>query len=111
MKTNSEIQGTNHHTEKIVEITVPGLLVELVNPDTTCIRFCDDVNSDDFIALNNIGNTWIIAESALTLACDVLWAKACEHSITVKSILHVPPPSDPSIFPYALPDGKSIILI
>ncbi|KAG0692593.1 hypothetical protein DFH29DRAFT_882269 [Suillus ampliporus] len=110
VKTNSEIQGINQMMEKIIEITVPGVLVELVNPDTTCVRLHDDINSDDFIALNNIGNTWVVEESALTLACDVLWTKACEHSISVKSILHVPTLSNPSVFPYALPDGSAGIV-
>ncbi|KAG1785191.1 uncharacterized protein HD556DRAFT_1450943 [Suillus plorans] len=54
---------------------------------------------------HSTGNTGIIDESALALACNALWAKACEHSITVKSILHISSgPSDLSVFPYALPD-------
>ncbi|KAG2123526.1 hypothetical protein BD769DRAFT_1389149 [Suillus cothurnatus] len=76
VKTSSKIMGILKTTEKIVEITVPGLLVQLVNPDTTCFCFCDDVDSDDFCTLNNIGNTWVVGESALTLACDTLWSKA-----------------------------------
>ena len=47
----------------------------------------DDINSDKFFALNNLGNTWIIEESAVSLACDTLWRNACEHSISIKNIL------------------------
>ncbi|KAG1863130.1 hypothetical protein F4604DRAFT_2030060 [Suillus subluteus] len=110
VKTRSEIQGIKQTTEKVVEITVPGLLVELVNPETTCVRMRDDINSDKFFALNNLGNTWIIEELALSLACDTLWRNACEHSISIKNILHIPTPSDPSMFPYALPDGSAGIV-
>jgi hypothetical protein len=109
VKTSSNIMGISKTTEKIIEVTVPGLLMQLVNPDTTCVRFCDNVDSDDFCALNNIGNTWAVGESALTLACDTLWSKACEHDIALKAILQVPSPCTPSDFPYLLPDGLFMI--
>ncbi|KAG2127740.1 hypothetical protein BD769DRAFT_1387674 [Suillus cothurnatus] len=96
--------------EKVVEITAPGLLVELVNPKTTCVCMHDDINSNKFFTLNNLGNMWIIEESALYLACDTLWCNACEHSISIKNILHISTPSDPSMFPYALPDGSAGII-
>ncbi|KAG1821706.1 uncharacterized protein BJ212DRAFT_1477557 [Suillus subaureus] len=110
VKTSSEIMGISKTTEKIVEITVPGLLVQLINPDTTCVCFHDDVNSDDFCALNNIGNTWAVGESALTLTCDTLWSKACEHDIALKAILQVPSPCAPSDFSYLLPNGSLAII-
>ncbi|KAG1796728.1 uncharacterized protein HD556DRAFT_1441420 [Suillus plorans] len=110
VKTRSEIQGIKQTTEKVVEITAPGLLVELVNPETTCVRMRNDINSDKFFALNNLGNTWIIEELALSLACDTLWRNACGHSISIKNILHIPTPSDPSMFPYTLPDGSAGII-
>lgn len=109
VKTSSDIMGISKTTEKIIEVTVPGLLVQLVNPDTTCVCFCDDVDSDDFCALNNIGNTWAIGESALALTCDTLWSKACEHDIALKVILQVPSPCTPSDFPYLLPNGLFMI--
>lgn len=105
VKTKSDIQGINQSTDKIVEITVLVILVELVNPETTCVRMRNDINSDKFFALNNLGNTWIIEESALSLACNTLWRKACEHCITLKPIVHLAAPSDPSTFPYSLADG------
>jgi hypothetical protein len=111
VKTSSKIMGILKTTEKIIEITVPGLLMQLVNPDTTCVCFCDDVDSDGFCTLNNIGNTWVVRESALTLACDTLWSKACKHDIALKAILQVPCPCTPSDFPYLLPDGLFMILL
>jgi hypothetical protein len=111
VKTCSEIQGIKQTTEKVVEITAPGLLVELVNPETMCVHMRDVINSNKFFALNNLGNMWIIEESALSLACDTLWCNTCEHSISIKNILHISTPSDPSMFPYALPDGKFQIFL
>ncbi|KAG1749180.1 hypothetical protein EDD22DRAFT_958083 [Suillus occidentalis] len=110
VKTCSKIQGIKQTTDKVIEITVPGRLVELINPEMTCIHMCTDINSDKFVALNNLRNMWIIEESALSLACDTLWHTVCKHSITIKNILSVPTPSDPSMFPYALADGSTGIV-
>jgi hypothetical protein len=70
IKTKSNIQGINQSMDKIVETTMPGILIELTNPETTCVRMRSDINSDKFFALNNLGNTWIIEEAALSLACN-----------------------------------------
>jgi hypothetical protein len=110
VETNSNIQGINQSMDKIVEITVPGILRELANPEMTCVRMRSDINSDKFFALNNLGNTWIIEEAALSLACNTLWRKACKNNITLKSIIHLATPSDPSTFPYSLADGVSYII-
>jgi hypothetical protein len=110
IKMKSDIQGINQSTDKIVEITVPGILVELVNPEMTCVRMRSDINSDKFFASNNLRNTWIIEEAALSLACNTLWRKACKNNITLKSIIHLATPSDPSTFPYSLADGVSYII-
>ncbi|KAG2053524.1 hypothetical protein BDR06DRAFT_972303 [Suillus hirtellus] len=55
VKMCSEIQGIKQTTEEVVEITVPGLL---------------------FFTLNNLWNTWIIEELALSLTSDTLWHNA-----------------------------------
>ncbi|KAG2347092.1 hypothetical protein BDR05DRAFT_945481 [Suillus weaverae] len=110
IKTKSNIQGINQSMDKIVEITVPRILVELANPETTCIHMHSDINADKFFALNNLGNTWIIKEAALSLACNTLWCKACENNITLKSIIHLATPSDPSTFLYSLADGSTGIV-
>ncbi|KAG1763515.1 hypothetical protein EV702DRAFT_1220308 [Suillus placidus] len=107
VKMKSDIQGINQSTDKIVEITVPGILVELANPETTCVRMHSNINSDNFFALNNLGNTWIIEEAALSFACNTLWRKACENNIILKSIIHLATPSDPSTFLYSLADGST----
>ncbi|KAG2340488.1 hypothetical protein BDR05DRAFT_1002487 [Suillus weaverae] len=46
IKMNLTIQGISHLTEKVIEILVHGLLVELVNPETTCVYLQDDINSN-----------------------------------------------------------------
>jgi hypothetical protein len=111
IKTSSNIQGISYLTEKVVGILVSGLLVELINLETMCVRLRNDINSNHFHALNNIKNTWVVEESALSFACDALWSKAHKNLILLKTIIQVLSPADPSTFPYALPDGKYQIFL
>jgi hypothetical protein len=101
----SIIQGTDESTARIVVVTVPGALVEPVNPEPTFIRLRDDVNSNEFCQVNSGQSTWQISREALQVACDLLWAKAGEIKATLKTIAAVTP-SDAKSFPYQLSDGK-----
>ncbi|KAG1789479.1 hypothetical protein EV424DRAFT_1550168 [Suillus variegatus] len=109
MKARSIIQGTNESTAWIVVVTVPGALVEPVNPEPTLIRLRDDVNNDKFCQVNGGQSTWQISREALQAACDLLWAKAVEIKVTLKTIAAVTP-SDVKRFPYQLSDGTPAIL-
>ncbi|KAG2746852.1 hypothetical protein P692DRAFT_201867506 [Suillus brevipes Sb2] len=100
----SIIQGTPDSTERIVIVSVPGALVEPVNPEATFIRFQDNINSDAFTQVNGGQNTWKVPRDALQAACDLLWAKAVEIKVSLKSIASVLP-SNIKCFPYQLSDG------
>jgi hypothetical protein len=106
----SVIQGTSESTDRVVVVTVPGSLVEPVNPEPTFIRLRDDVNSDEFTQVNGGQSTWQFSQDVLQAACDILWAKASELKIPLKSIASVTP-SEPKAFPYCLSDGKSFVFI
>jgi hypothetical protein len=106
----SVIQGTSESTERVIVVTVPGSLVEPINPIATFLRLRDDVNSDEFTQVNGGQSTWQVPQDVMQAACDILWAKAVELKIAVTSIAAVTP-SDPKIFPYRLPDGKLRVFI
>ncbi|KAG1804304.1 uncharacterized protein BJ212DRAFT_1284482, partial [Suillus subaureus] len=46
------IQGSSQSTEHVIVVTVPGSLVEPVNPEPTFIRLHDNINVDEFLQVN-----------------------------------------------------------
>lgn len=110
VKARSVIQGTSESTEHVIIVTVPGSLVEPINAEATFIRLRDNINSDEFTQVNGGQSTWQVSRDVMQAACDMLWAKAVELKIAVKSIATVTS-SDPRTFPYHLPDGKLCIFI
>ncbi|KAG1851050.1 hypothetical protein DFJ58DRAFT_729031 [Suillus subalutaceus] len=57
----SVIQGSSQSTERVIVVTVPGSLVEPVNPEPTFIRLRDDINVDEFLQVNGGQSTWQIS--------------------------------------------------
>ncbi|KIK44260.1 hypothetical protein CY34DRAFT_23175 [Suillus luteus UH-Slu-Lm8-n1] len=106
VKSHSTIQGTSDSTERVVVVSVPGSLVEPINPEPTFIRLRDDINSDDFVEIKGGQSTWQVSQGALEAACGLLWEKSLETSVPPKSMVSVTP-SDTKTFPYQLADGMS----
>lgn len=104
VKSRSVIQGTSDATERVVIISVPGSLIEPINPEPTFIRLRDDINSNDFTEIKGGQSTWQVPQDALQAACDLLWEKSLETKVNLKSLASVTP-SDIKSFPYRLPDG------
>ncbi|KAG2739177.1 hypothetical protein P692DRAFT_20638174, partial [Suillus brevipes Sb2] len=104
VKTQSVIPGTSESTERVVILSVPGFLVEPINPEPTLIRLTHDVNTDNFSEINGGQTTWQVPHDALIAACELLWAKTLEAKLPLKSIACVNP-SDANSFPYQLSDG------
>ncbi|KAG1877634.1 hypothetical protein DFJ58DRAFT_720422 [Suillus subalutaceus] len=99
VKARSIIQGTEESTERVVVVSVPGSLVKPVNPKPMFIRFQDDINADQFQEIKGGQSTWQVRQDALQAACDILWARAVETKVPLKSIAQVSP-SDVVMFPY-----------
>lgn len=55
---HSVIQGTSESTEHVIVVTVPGALVEPINPEAPFIRLCDDIDSDKFTQVHGGQSTW-----------------------------------------------------
>ncbi|KAG2105516.1 uncharacterized protein F5147DRAFT_775291 [Suillus discolor] len=109
MKAHSIIPGTEESTEHVVVVSVPGSLVEPVNPKPMFIQFRDDINPDQFQEIKGGQSTWQVHQDALQAACDILWAKAVETKVPLKSIVQVSP-SDTDMFPYRSNDGTLAII-
>ncbi|KAG2740439.1 hypothetical protein P692DRAFT_20753309 [Suillus brevipes Sb2] len=110
VKSHSLIQGTSDSTERAVVVSVPGSLVEPINPEPTFIRLRDDINTDDFVEIKGGQSTWQVSQGALEAACGLLWEKSLETSVPPKSLVSVTP-SDIKTFPYQLADGMSFFLM
>ncbi|KAG2114961.1 hypothetical protein BD769DRAFT_1673280 [Suillus cothurnatus] len=108
--TCSVIPGTSSSTEHVVVVTIPGALIEPVNPEATFIRLCNDINTDVFSQVSGGQSTWQVSCDALQAACDLLWAKAVEMKVSVKSIASITPVNVKS-FPYQFPDGTPVVII
>jgi hypothetical protein len=109
VKARSIIQGTMESTDRVVVVSVPGSLIELINPKPTFIRLRDDISSDDFLEITGGQSTWQVCQDALQAACDLLWAKAVETKVPLKSIACITP-SDAKMFPYRSSDGMYFII-
>ncbi|KAG1861685.1 hypothetical protein F4604DRAFT_1929762 [Suillus subluteus] len=105
----SLIPGTSNSMERIVIVTVPGTLIEPVNPEMTFIHLHDDIDTDAFSQVSSGQSTWQVSCDALQAACDILWAKAVELKVPVKSIASVTP-IDIKLFPYQFPDGTPVVI-
>ncbi|KIK36880.1 hypothetical protein CY34DRAFT_93670 [Suillus luteus UH-Slu-Lm8-n1] len=105
----SVIQGTSDSTARVIVVTVPGPLVEPVNPEPTFLRLREDINSDAFSQVNGGQSTWQIPRDAMQAACDLIWAKTTQMKLSLRSIASVTP-LDAKSFPYKFSDGKSHFL-
>ncbi|KAG2126449.1 hypothetical protein BD769DRAFT_1668461 [Suillus cothurnatus] len=106
---HSVIQGSSQSTEQVIVVTVLGSLVEPINPDPMFIRLHNDVNADAFSQVNGSQSTWEISWDVLQEACNLLWAKAVDLKVPLKSIATVTPPKE-NIFPYQHSDSTPAVV-
>jgi hypothetical protein len=106
VKARSVLQGTSGSvaTDHVIILTVPGSLVEPINPEPTFLHLRDDIHTDDFVEINGGQSTWQVLQCTLQAACELLWAKAVEIKVPLKGIASVTP-LDVKTFPYQRPDG------
>ncbi|KAG2365604.1 hypothetical protein BDR07DRAFT_1481221 [Suillus spraguei] len=90
-------------------VKCPRSLIEPINPEPTFICLHKDINTDDFLEIKGRQTTWQVSADTLQAACDLLWAKAIEMKVPLKSITSINP-SDPKNFPYRLSDGSPAIV-
>jgi hypothetical protein len=108
LKVGSVMRGTSGNdkvtTDKVVLVSVPGCLTELVNPtmvDAT-IRLPETVAA----RINSLGQSWEIDDKQLGLVAELLWGRAVEHGMAAGSITAVHASTK---FPYLFDDGKHLL--
>ncbi|KAK7063420.1 hypothetical protein R3P38DRAFT_2492280 [Favolaschia claudopus] len=97
----SKMQATGILTTKPVIVTVPGILVELVNPTVVDAR--GRLSEQAAKGLNSAGTGWALRHSSL----DFLLAKLSQSlSDTTAGLRAIPKVGESVHFPYKLPQGQ-----
>lgn len=88
-------------TDKVVLVSVPGCLTELVNP--TMVDASIRLGEMMARRINSLSQSWEIDDKQLGIASELLWAQAVDNSISPSSITAV---KHSEAFPYVFDDGK-----
>ncbi|KAJ7911780.1 hypothetical protein B0H13DRAFT_2479992 [Mycena leptocephala] len=104
LKVDSAIAGTKQTTEKVVIVSVPGALTDLVNyrPVDALPRLGErayDINSE--------GRSWELDDGPMGAVCELLWDAVVAQKIPLTSIVTVKKSSE---FPYAFDNGKPALV-
>ncbi|KAJ7442126.1 hypothetical protein FB451DRAFT_1105911 [Mycena latifolia] len=86
VKVDSVMTGTTKTTDKVVIVSVPGALTELVDP-----RMVDAVPRLGELAyhINSAGRSWEIDDGAMGAVCELLWNVVVQQKIALTSIQSV----------------------
>ncbi|KAF7355837.1 hypothetical protein MVEN_00912000 [Mycena venus] len=104
LKVDSAIAGTKQTTEKVVIVSIPGVLTELVNhrPVDAVPRL-----GECAYAINSEGRSWELDNGPMGAVCELLWDVVVKEKITLTSITSVKKTAD---FPYAFDNGKPALI-
>ncbi|KAJ6544737.1 hypothetical protein B0H10DRAFT_2244093 [Mycena sp. CBHHK59/15] len=102
LKVESTVRGTSETMDKVILVSVPSVLTELVNPTMVdaSIRLGEISQR-----INSSGQSWEIDDKQLGIVPELLWACALENNIAAITITVVKPTD---IFPYHFDNGKRI---
>ncbi|KAG2091941.1 hypothetical protein BD769DRAFT_1679203 [Suillus cothurnatus] len=101
LKTASAVPGMSINTQKVVSISIPGYLLNLVNPSV--VNTLDALTTDQTSEINSQGSTWALDNEALQMAVASLWTKIEESKIPFSSITSLS--TENSHFPYKMGNG------
>ncbi|KAJ7457020.1 hypothetical protein FB451DRAFT_1142947 [Mycena latifolia] len=109
LKVDSVMRGTSGSTkvttDKVVLVSVPGFLTELVNP--TMVDAAIRLGELTASRINSLGQSWEIDDKQLGLVAELLWGQAVKNSVAAGSINTV---KVSGTFPYAFDDGNPALL-
>ncbi|KAG1741482.1 uncharacterized protein EDB91DRAFT_1248037 [Suillus paluster] len=106
LKTTSIVPGMSMCTLKVVTISIPGHLLELVNPRVMDAQ--DHLSPEQMHEVNSKGVTWAVANEALQAAVGLLWMKVVELKMPINSITSLA--SENSGFPYKTHIGSDALV-
>ncbi|KAJ7089455.1 hypothetical protein C8R44DRAFT_892410 [Mycena epipterygia] len=92
-------------TDKVVLVSVPGCLTELVNP--TMVDASVRLGEMMACRINSLSQSWEIDDKQLGIASELLWAQAVENNISPGSVTVV---KHSEVFPYVFDDGNPALL-
>ena len=105
LKTDSPIPGLEGMTtDKVVEVTTLGLLIELVNP--SIVDASAYLPAENMAEINSWGITWLLKDEILSTAVDLIWKRALEMKIPLSNFTLIRVTGEMSEqFPYHSTDG------
>jgi hypothetical protein len=107
LKIASAVPGVDVITQKVVEISTLGSLIELVNP--SIVEASSHLSVDKSTEVNTSGLTWSLKQDPLDAAIDVIWNRLSGMKMPVSNItlIHA---NVSEHFPYHLDNGKLKLL-
>jgi hypothetical protein len=107
LKVDSVMRGTTGGdaadkvaTDKVVLVSVPGFLTELVNHTTvdTSVRLGEGTAA----RINSMGRSWEIDDKQMGIVCELMWGGTVENKVAAGSIVGM---KASNAFPYVFNDG------
>ncbi|KAI6109750.1 hypothetical protein F5141DRAFT_1063906 [Pisolithus sp. B1] len=84
LKASTPVAGLAITTQKVIEISTTGSLIELVNPNVVIASA--HLTTEKTKEINSQGLTWSLENEALNAAVDLIWKRMLELKIPVSSI-------------------------
>jgi hypothetical protein len=89
LKTASTVPGTSINTQKVISVSVPGYLINLVNPSV--VDALDALTTDQTTEINSQGSTWALDNEALQTAVAYSgqrsWSRRYHSVLSHRSLL------------------------
>jgi hypothetical protein len=105
LKVDSTIAGTKQTTKKVVIVSVPGVLTQLVN-----YRPVDAVPrlGECAYEINSEGRSWELDDGPMGAVCELLWDVVVEQKLPLTGLPSVKKAAE---FPYAFDNGSSFTFV
>jgi hypothetical protein len=107
LKIASAVPGVDVITQKVVEISTLGSLIELVNP--SIVEASSHLSVNKSTEVNTSGLTWSLKQDPLDAAIDVIWNRLSGMKMPVSNITLICA-NVSEHFPYHLDNGKLKLL-
>ncbi|KAI6156771.1 hypothetical protein BKA82DRAFT_9900 [Pisolithus tinctorius] len=108
LKTSSTVPGLTITTQKLVEVTAIGSLVELVNP--SIVLASAHLAAEKTKEINSRDLTWSLKNEALKVAVDLIWKHVLEMKILVSNIALLGVDTASKLFPYCVMDSSAALI-
>ncbi|KAI6008633.1 hypothetical protein PISMIDRAFT_690710 [Pisolithus microcarpus 441] len=105
LKAASPVPGLAITTQKVVEISTTGSLVELVNPSV--VTASTHLTAENMKEINSRDLTWSLDNEALKMAVELIWKRMLEMKIPVSNIALLRVDATNGPFPYCSTDGST----